>query len=343
MVSAFFAVMTILILPAGAVNGTIEIAYRGYGGNYLGDPVILDGRNTFSNGTALKMTGPGLPAEGLPLMDLNGQPGTGNSVVMNPDGTWKYVWYTGSIKGSEKLQTARYYITAFDLANSAKTATTSLLLKKPEFYVDVSPSQAGPGEYIQLTGISEKGSTSVHFDISDESGKTVHKYDSTVSASGYFNAGFHVDMPPGVYTVIMTSPTTRSSYRNYLTVTESTMLTQTPTPVPLTTAIVTPETQTTAPATPVTSATPAAPAGFGTLSVSSTPLGATVFVDSEMKGPTPLDLKDIAAGNHIVEIKAPGYSTYSLDVPVKAGETTRLNPVLVKSPAAPLPPAVILA
>lgn len=339
---ALLSAMMIVILPASAINGTIDIAYRGAGGNYLGDTIILDGHNTFSNFTLLKITGPGLPAEGLPIYDLNGQVGSGNTVPVNEDGKWKQVWYTGTIKGQEKLQTARYYITAFDNTYPEKSSTTSVLLKKPEFYVLVSPSLAKSGDYIQLSGIVEKGSNMVQFDISDASGKTVHAYESSISGSGYFNKGFHVDMPPGVYTVTMTSPSVKSTYRNYLTVTDGPISPSAPTiavtssepgTIPVTFLPV---------ATPEQTAAPL-PSGPGSLSVSSNPYGATVYIDSVMSGPTPLDLPSVPAGNHLVEIKAPGYVTYTAQVLVKTGETTSVGPTLVKGSAgSPLSPVIII-
>jgi hypothetical protein len=328
---ALLAAMTIIILPVSAINGTIDIAYRGYGGNYLGDTIIFDGHNSFSNITLLKITGPALPAEGLPVYDLNGQPGTGNTVVVKEDGSWRFVWYTSSIKGLEKLQTARYYITAFDLTYPDKSSTTSLMLKKPEFYVDISPSTAGPGDYIQLTGSSEKDSNTVRFDIADADGKILHSYDSTISASGYFHKGFHVDMPPGIYTITMTSPSTKYVYRNYLTVLDAAALAQIN--ANATAAAQRPGTVQTI---PVSSLITPSPSGTGSLSVTSTPLGATVFIDSVMAGTTPFDQNVIAAGDHYVEVKAPGYAPYTTQVSIKTGETMKIDAALVKTPGTPL-------
>jgi hypothetical protein len=222
------AALIVLVLPVCAVNGTMSIAYRGSGGSYLGDTIIFDGHNSFSNTTLIRLTGPDLPAGGVPVYDLNGKTGSGNIIEVNPDGSWKFSWYTGSINGAEKLQTARYYLTAFDLAYPEKTATTSILLKKPEFYVIASPNRASSGDYIQLTGSVEKGSSSVHFDITDTSGKIVHAYDTTVSASGYFNKGFHVDMPNGEYTVTMSSPSVKTISRTSLTIAPRTAVSNTP-------------------------------------------------------------------------------------------------------------------
>jgi hypothetical protein len=112
------------ISPVLADNSSVSIAYRGAGGNYIGDTIIFDGYNSVSNVTVLKLTGPGLPALGVPVYDLNGPAGSGNPVEANPDGSWRFAWYTDNIKGIEQMQTARYYITAFDLSDPSKTATT---------------------------------------------------------------------------------------------------------------------------------------------------------------------------------------------------------------------------
>jgi len=61
-------------------------------------------------------------------------------------------------------------------------------------------------------------------------------------------------------------------------------------------------------------------------------------------GSTPLTQGSVAPGNHLVEIKSPGYTTYYAQAVVKAGETTTVAPVLVKSsPTLPLSPLTVLA
>lgn len=325
--SAFIiAVLCLVIVPAGAINGTISIAYRGSGGSYLGDTVIFDGYNTFSNTTLIRMTGPGLPSEGVPVYDMNGKAGSGNVIPVNERGVWKFAYYTSSIKGIEKLQTARYYFTVFDQEYPDKTATTSILLKKPEFYMQVSPNIGSSGDYVQLSGMAEKSSSSVHFTISDESGKVIHAYDSSVSATGYFNKGFHIDMAPGIYTITMSSPSVKYEYVNYLTVNP-----------PGLSAVVVPEGEGSGvPSSPI-------PEGPGTLVINSNPAGATVYIDTVMAGLTPYTLNGAIPGTHTVDIRAPGYLTYSQQVLVKSGETTTIDPVLVKGSApTPLSPLTLV-
>ena len=207
-----------IIQPVLGVNGTVTIAYRGSGGSYIGDTVIFDGKNTVGNITFIRITGPGLPFEGVPIYNLNGNPGSGNTIEVNPDGTWKLAWYTSSIKGVEKMQTARYYITAADLAHPESSSTTSVLMKKAEFYANLTPNPATNADYVSLTGSAERGVSYVRIDVTDNSGKILHTYSSPVSASGYFNYGFHVDMQPGQYYITVSNPSLKNSLRMVLTI-----------------------------------------------------------------------------------------------------------------------------
>jgi hypothetical protein len=197
--------------PVLADNSSVSIAYRGAGGNYIGDAIIFDGYNSVSNMTVLRVTGPGLSPVGVPVYDLNGVPGTGNPVEVNSDGSWKFVWYTGSIKGVDKMQTARYYITAFDLSDPSKSATTSIMMKKPDFYIVPTPNPVETGDYIQLLGTAEGGTPDVRIEIRDQKGTILHIYDTAATETGYFNYGFHIDMAPGDYPVTISSATMKAS------------------------------------------------------------------------------------------------------------------------------------
>ena len=213
----FIAVMCI-IQPVLAQEGSMIISYRGSGGYYLGDTVVFDGKTTVRTPTLLKISGPGLPSQGVPVYDLNGVPGSGNTVPVNEDGTWRFVWYSATIAGSEKIRTARYTITAFDLANPEKTASVSVLLKKPEFYINPQKSQVNPGDYVQLDGIAERGVTQVKIDITDSKGTILRSYTSSVSSSGSFNYGFRADMQPGHYFVSVSNPSMKTVLRTSITV-----------------------------------------------------------------------------------------------------------------------------
>ena len=220
----FFGVLVLLIAaiciiqPVLGVNGTVTIAYRGSGGSYIGDTIIFDGKNTVGNVTFLRINGPGLPADGVPIYDLNGIPGAGNPIEVNPDGSWKIVWYTSSIKGIEKMHTARYTFTAADLAHPEISSTTQVFMKKPEFYANLTPNPATNADYVSLTGSVEQGVSYVRIDITDDTGKIYRTYSSPVSASGYFNYGFHVDMQPGQYYVTVSNPSLKNPLQMVLIV-----------------------------------------------------------------------------------------------------------------------------
>ena len=209
--------MIFIIQPVFADAGYVSISYRGSGGYYIGDTITFDGKNTAGNTTIIKITGPNLPQEGVPLYDLNGIPGSGNTVPVTENSAWRFNWFSVNTQGIEKLVTARYTITAMDLANSEKIASTSVLLKKPEFYIDAQPGPIHPGDYVLLNGVAEKGVTFVMIDVSDSNGTKLHSLTSPVSGTGSFNYGFHADMPPGNYFVTVSNPAMKNSLKTTLT------------------------------------------------------------------------------------------------------------------------------
>lgn len=222
-----------IIQPVLAQDDNMIISYRGSGGYYTGDTIVFDGKNTAGNTTLLKISGPGLPSVGVPVNDLNGVPGSGNNAPVNQDGSWKFVWFSANSKGVDKLETARYTITAFDPTNPEKTASVSILLKKPDFYINPQKSQVNPGDYVQLNGIAE-GVTQVKIDITDSKGTILRSYTSSVSGSGYFNYGFRADMQPGHYFVTVSNPAMKNVLRTSITVVpsrESNLTTTTPSPI----------------------------------------------------------------------------------------------------------------
>jgi len=78
------------------------------------------------------------------------------------------------------------------------------------------------------------------------------------------------------------------------------------------------------------------PGTTGTLSVSSTPAGANVFVDNVLKGVTPITLTNIPMGDHKILLRLNGYQDYTITQQVNAGAantiTTTLNPVGTPEP-----------
>jgi outer membrane protein assembly factor BamB len=69
----------------------------------------------------------------------------------------------------------------------------------------------------------------------------------------------------------------------------------------------------------------------GAIFVSSVPPpGAEVFVDSELRGKTPLEVRLLAPGDHLVEVKLEGYGAVERVVAVEAGKTQNLVVRLVQ-------------
>jgi hypothetical protein len=61
--------------------------------------------------------------------------------------------------------------------------------------------------------------------------------------------------------------------------------------------------------------------GVGVVRVLSDAQGARAFIDGEDRGPVPVDIKDVKAGDHIVQVKAPGMQTGEKHVMVQAGQS----------------------
>ncbi len=84
---------------------------------------------------------------------------------------------------------------------------------------------------------------------------------------------------------------------------------------------------------PTPSPRPTTPREFiGTLTVESEPAGATVFINQERVGETPLKLPDLRAGSRVVWVESEGYQRWSAGVLVPADKTTHLNVKLLRDP-----------
>lgn len=89
--------------------------------------------------------------------------------------------------------------------------------------------------------------------------------------------------------------------------------------------------RTTAPATPRTTATvPTATLPLtGSLSITTTPAGATVFIDGVQMGISPLTIPDLAQGGHTLKVTMNGYVDTMAPVAIIAGETKPYTVTLV--------------
>lgn len=80
--------------------------------------------------------------------------------------------------------------------------------------------------------------------------------------------------------------------------------------------------------------------GRAGLDVRSTPPGATVTVDGQRRGTTPLVLSDLAPGAHKILLSFEGYLDNASEVTTKAGDTERIERNLTRAPAQGAAPAV---
>ena len=74
----------------------------------------------------------------------------------------------------------------------------------------------------------------------------------------------------------------------------------------------------------------------GSLSISSSPLEAAIFIDGASHGETPNIIEGLLVGAHKVTVSKEGYGTVSLDVTIKENETTEHN-VQLKKKESPAP------
>ena len=317
-------ILIVCIVPVTGQSGSMSISYRGDGSYYVGDSIIFDGTNNVGNTTVIVLTGPGLPAAGVPPYTPTGVAGTGDTVPTAQSGTWNFIWDTGRTTGASQLYTSRYTLTVYDLSNPSINSSASIFLRQPGFYATVTPNPAVLNNYVQLTGNVETATNTIEITITDKSGNLVHTYEAPVSANGYFQFGFHVDMSPGTYTITFSSPTLPNNLTETLTIVASNANLTTPTLIPSQT------TMTGVPATP--QVTPTSVPSGAALVISSTPLGASVYVDSMLDGTTPVTLNGVAPGTHHIDIKAPGYLTVSMDVVIADNKTTNIAPIMVKVP-----------
>jgi hypothetical protein len=83
--------------------------------------------------------------------------------------------------------------------------------------------------------------------------------------------------------------------------------------------------------------------GVATAQIISSPAGADVYINNQYLGITPLSFQDVKPGSYTVELRLPGYASYTTSGQVTGGQAISLNVALtpaptptMKSPASPL-------
>jgi hypothetical protein len=71
---------------------------------------------------------------------------------------------------------------------------------------------------------------------------------------------------------------------------------------------------------------------IGSLSITSSPSGASVYVDGSYRGVTPATVGNLQAGNHNAQLVKAGYKDWNAQVTIYTGQTTYLSPTLTPDP-----------
>jgi hypothetical protein len=67
----------------------------------------------------------------------------------------------------------------------------------------------------------------------------------------------------------------------------------------------------------------------GSVKITSSPSGAEVYLDNEYHGTTPGNITAVPTGNHTIEVRERGYSTWSRNITVTSGSNASFSPSLV--------------
>lgn len=115
--------LLILIAP---VSATVSIANPSYQEMTFGKSITFTGTADHTTVVYLFMTGPGLNPSGVSLTDIHALVNTGNMirVLVEPDGTWAYRWFTQGISGKSGMTSGTYRIYASDTPISATALVT---------------------------------------------------------------------------------------------------------------------------------------------------------------------------------------------------------------------------
>ncbi|WP_292370673.1 hypothetical protein [Methanoregula sp. UBA64] len=142
--------------PAGS---GVTISADGTQSYYLGEKVVLRGKNTRSGSTYLFLTGPNLAVSGVKLTSPKTAAASGSSdtftvAATKPDNSWEYSWYTADLP----LDAGTYTIYAADgpeTADQPDAANVGIIVKKPFIMAMPSTSSVIPGQPFTVTGTAE--------------------------------------------------------------------------------------------------------------------------------------------------------------------------------------------
>lgn len=281
----------------GGTDGVIAIMIRGSTDFNIGDRIYFDGTSNASQSLVLKMVGPGLPSEGVPLDNPSGTAGSGSLVTVGSNHKWTYAWDTNLLSNTS-VQTAKYTIYAVDLANPTVSTKTAVMIHKRTLAFTLSPNPVPVGQTITLAGSTTADVTQIRFDMVRvpelSNVRSSVGYDILLAADGSFTKQFHADLPEGTYVATVKTPDgSLSATQTYVIGLNQTASVETAVATPVVT-----ETTVAATEIPTTIATTVAQSQVPTTGVSNTTLyivigvlviviiiGAVLFLHSKKSAP----------------------------------------------------------
>jgi hypothetical protein len=213
-------------------------------------------------------------------------------------------------------------------------------------YGAVNFESTPPGAWVIIDGIP-RGVTpwgEVYYSNGDEKRTVTFTFPHS-SAYNDYSASFMTCKNKFTYVkvtlvpITTTVPTTAAPVRAQMTFAQATttMVTGITTKVPTTDATVVPGVtthviqQATA---PIGAGSAAQPDTLGSLSVTTTPAGAFIFIDGVQRGVTPATIPGLSAGTHTLLLKLDGYQDISTPVTIVAGKTQDYSSGMAKNAAA---------
>lgn len=240
-----FLVLVTAAVPAVSAafvgeNGTIVIEHIGENQVTWGDAISLTGTSTVSDTLSLKLMGPGLPSDGVSILNLSDS--TGQLVPVGSDSSWIYIWRTSWTTGTLP-STGKYTIRAVDAIYPDKYADFSIYFTKPEMTLNLTPTSIETGDYSTVSGKVIATTDTVKVNVTKYGDATVLKmYDADVDSSNNYNLPVRFILSSGKYNVTVTNPADGKSLTAVLTIanaavtsaTTSATITTTPTIIAIT-------------------------------------------------------------------------------------------------------------
>lgn len=199
-------------------DGTIAIGHIGDNQLTWGDVVSLSGTSNVSENLLLRLVGPGLPSDGVSLLNLSDT--AGQPVTVGSDSSWSYIWRTSWTTGTLPT-TGKYSIRASDANYPGIYSDFIIYFTKPAMTLNLSPTTIETGEYSTVYGTTGVETDTVKINVSRYGEATVLKmYDADVDSANKYSLPVRFLLSSGMYNVTVTNPADGQSLTAVLTIAE---------------------------------------------------------------------------------------------------------------------------